>query len=173
MRQLVHTMFLSNNGPSFHLWWKENLVKHWEVSKYYETDCRLKSFLLSNTLYVTLTFEEIFHLFLISKIWISLAKWLTIKFMKLFLIFRKKNNFKRLHKISICLKELRISKQMHCLDSCSLEHCSNLQFDSLDSWIFSWGRQTLWLYEVLVRWVLIISFIDETLYSMRHHIAFS
>ena len=41
MRQLVHTMFLSNNGPSFHLWWKENLVKHREVSKYYETDCGL------------------------------------------------------------------------------------------------------------------------------------
>ena len=33
-------MFLSNNGPSFHLWWKENLVKDREVSKYYETDCR-------------------------------------------------------------------------------------------------------------------------------------
>ena len=41
MRQLVHTMFLSSNGPSFHLWWKESLVKHWEVSKYYETDCGL------------------------------------------------------------------------------------------------------------------------------------
>ena len=39
MRQLVHTMSLSDNGPSFHLWWKENLVKHREVSKYYETDC--------------------------------------------------------------------------------------------------------------------------------------
>ena len=34
-------MFLSNNGPSFHLWGKENLVKHREVSKYYETDCRI------------------------------------------------------------------------------------------------------------------------------------
>ena len=33
-------MFVSNNRPSFHLWWKENLVKHWKVSKYYETDCR-------------------------------------------------------------------------------------------------------------------------------------
>ena len=40
MRQLFYTMFISNNHPSFHLWWKENLVKHRKVSKYYETDCR-------------------------------------------------------------------------------------------------------------------------------------
>ena len=40
-------MFLSNNGPSFHLWWKENLVKHREVSKYYETDCSLLGNLLT------------------------------------------------------------------------------------------------------------------------------
>ena len=44
MRQLVYTMFISNNhfissNPSFHLWWMENLVKHQKVSKYYETDC--------------------------------------------------------------------------------------------------------------------------------------
>ena len=38
MRQLVHTVFVSNNRASFHLWWKENLVKHQEVSKYYEND---------------------------------------------------------------------------------------------------------------------------------------
>ena len=25
----------------FHLWWKEYLVKHQKVSKYYQTDCRL------------------------------------------------------------------------------------------------------------------------------------
>ena len=39
VRQLVYTMFISNNGASFQLWWKENLVKHRKVSKYYETDC--------------------------------------------------------------------------------------------------------------------------------------
>ena len=43
MRQLVYTLFISNNHPSFHLWWKENLVKHQKVSKYYETDCRVLS----------------------------------------------------------------------------------------------------------------------------------
>ena len=42
MRKLVYTMFISNNCPSFHLWWKENLVKHWKVSKYYKTNCRIK-----------------------------------------------------------------------------------------------------------------------------------
>ena len=41
VRQLLNTMFISNNRPSLHLWWKENLVKHRKVSKYYETDCRL------------------------------------------------------------------------------------------------------------------------------------
>ena len=38
-------MFLSNNPPSFPLWWKQNLVKHQQVSKYYEKDC-LQIFLL-------------------------------------------------------------------------------------------------------------------------------
>ena len=40
VRQLVYTMFISNNCPSFHLLWKKNLVKDWEISKYYKTDCR-------------------------------------------------------------------------------------------------------------------------------------
>ena len=40
MRQLVYTMFISNNRASFHLWWKEHFVKHQKVSKYYENDCR-------------------------------------------------------------------------------------------------------------------------------------
>ena len=32
-------MFITNNHASFHLWWKENLVKHWQVSKQYGQDC--------------------------------------------------------------------------------------------------------------------------------------
>ena len=32
-------MFITNNYNSFHLWWKENLVKHQNVSKYYDQDC--------------------------------------------------------------------------------------------------------------------------------------
>ena len=39
MRRLVHTMFISNNHASFHLWLKEALVKHQKVSKY-ENGCR-------------------------------------------------------------------------------------------------------------------------------------
>ena len=33
-------MFITNNRASYHLWWKETLVKHQKVSKYYENDCR-------------------------------------------------------------------------------------------------------------------------------------
>ena len=40
MRQLVQTLFISNNHVSFQLWWKEKLVKYQKVSKYYEDDCR-------------------------------------------------------------------------------------------------------------------------------------
>ena len=39
MRQLVYTILISNNRPSFHLWWNENLGKLQQVSKYYEKDC--------------------------------------------------------------------------------------------------------------------------------------
>ena len=46
MRQLVYTMFIRNNCISFHLWWKASLVKHREVSKYYETDCSFKYLLI-------------------------------------------------------------------------------------------------------------------------------
>ena len=44
VRQLVHTMFISNIPPSFHLWRKENLVKHQKVSKY-ATDCGLPHYI--------------------------------------------------------------------------------------------------------------------------------
>ena len=45
MRQLVYTILISNNRPSFHLWWMENLGKLQQVLKYYEKDC-LQIFLL-------------------------------------------------------------------------------------------------------------------------------
>ena len=45
VRQPVDTMFISNNLTSFHLWWKENLVKYQKVSKCYENDC-VQNFLL-------------------------------------------------------------------------------------------------------------------------------
>ena len=38
-------MFVSNNCASFHLWWKENLIKHEKILKYYENDC-LQNFLM-------------------------------------------------------------------------------------------------------------------------------
>ena len=42
-------MFKSDNCKLFHLLWKENLVKHQKVSKYYENDCRtIDDFAISN-----------------------------------------------------------------------------------------------------------------------------
>ena len=38
VRQLVYTMFISNNRPSFHLSGNENSLKHRRVSKYHEND---------------------------------------------------------------------------------------------------------------------------------------
>ena len=38
MKQLLYTMFTNNNHDSFHLWWKENLVKLQEVLKHYDQD---------------------------------------------------------------------------------------------------------------------------------------
>ena len=38
-------MFITNNQNSFHLWWKENFLKHQKVSKRYDQHC-LKNFLL-------------------------------------------------------------------------------------------------------------------------------
>ena len=52
--QLVHTMFISNNRVSFHLRWKENLVKHQKFSKYYENDCSTSFCFYKLQLYRTL-----------------------------------------------------------------------------------------------------------------------
>ena len=43
MGQLVYTMFKSNIRASFHLWWKENLVKLQKVSKYFASYVFIKS----------------------------------------------------------------------------------------------------------------------------------
>ena len=40
LSDVLGTMSISNNCAFFHLWWKENLVKHQNVSKYYENYCR-------------------------------------------------------------------------------------------------------------------------------------
>ena len=39
MRQLVFTNIITNNNIPFHFWRKKNLIKHQEVSKYYDHDC--------------------------------------------------------------------------------------------------------------------------------------
>ena len=49
MRQFIYTMFISNNRASFNLWWKENLLKHQKISKYYESGCRNMCVLYSSS----------------------------------------------------------------------------------------------------------------------------
>ena len=61
LRQLVYTIFISNNRPLFHLWWKENLVKHEKVSKYYEIDC-LQNFLFLFMPLLTIKFVKKSHI---------------------------------------------------------------------------------------------------------------
>ena len=58
VRQLVYTMFISNNRASFHLSWKESLLKPQKVSKYYAIDCSVAFYI------------ETIHLF-------CRAKWMT------------------------------------------------------------------------------------------------
>ena len=36
VRQLVYTVFISNNHPLFHLWCRKNLVKYQKLPKYYD-----------------------------------------------------------------------------------------------------------------------------------------
>ena len=54
-------MFITNNRPSFHLWGKENLVKHQKLSKYYENDC-LQNFLLLFMSLLTAKFVKNSHI---------------------------------------------------------------------------------------------------------------
>ena len=51
-----YAMFINNNHALFHLQWKENLVKHQKVLKYYEmiVENKLTSF-KKNELYMTKT----------------------------------------------------------------------------------------------------------------------
>ena len=69
MKQLVNTMFISNNRPSFHLWWKGNLVKHRKASKYYKTDCRpirMCRIQLPSSLFLFTTGYTLFRIFSLS-----------------------------------------------------------------------------------------------------------
>ena len=50
-------MLRSNIRPSFHLWLKEILVKHQNVSKYYEKGC-LQNFILLFTSSLTAKFVD-------------------------------------------------------------------------------------------------------------------
>ena len=61
MRKLVYTMFVSNNCPSFNLWWKKNLVKHRKVKQHYGIDY-LKKFALLFMFLITTKFVKNRHI---------------------------------------------------------------------------------------------------------------
>ena len=71
VRQLVYTILISNNRPSFHLWWKKNLGKLQQVSKYYEKDC-LQIFLL--LLMSLLKIKIVKNIHILSKIYFIFLK---------------------------------------------------------------------------------------------------
>ena len=50
--------FITNNHASIHLWWKENLLNHQKVSKYYEHDCMQKILLLFMALWTALVVKN-------------------------------------------------------------------------------------------------------------------
>ena len=52
-------MFISNKTTPFHLWGKENLVKHQKVPKYYKIDFPEKLLPLFMTLLAAPTFRNI------------------------------------------------------------------------------------------------------------------
>ena len=58
MRELVYTILISNNRPSFHLWWNESLGKLQQVSKYAQKDCLLIFLLLLMSLLETKFFKS-------------------------------------------------------------------------------------------------------------------
>ena len=60
MRELEYTTFISKNRASFNLWWKENLVKHEKVPKYYKTDF-LQNFLFFFMFLLTTKFVKNSH----------------------------------------------------------------------------------------------------------------
>ena len=62
--QLVYTMFIVHNHASFHLWWKENLLTHQKVSKYYENDWGSKFFSFNYDRWEKICFWKSCYLFL-------------------------------------------------------------------------------------------------------------
>ena len=56
---LLIMMFINKNHASFHLWWKEDLVKHQKVSKYYDHHCQKNILLFFMSLSTALIVKNI------------------------------------------------------------------------------------------------------------------
>ena len=77
-------LFITNDHASFHFWWKENLLNHQKLSKYYEHDC-LISLLTALIVKNSHILAEIYLIFLVKcprlnlksfqyQIWISVKR---------------------------------------------------------------------------------------------------
>ena len=77
MRQLLYTMFITNNHALFQFWWKEILVKL-KVSKYYDHDCRLGPVGIRHTNFSILigSYGTFFLLNKVLDIWGSCRFWI-------------------------------------------------------------------------------------------------
>ena len=78
---------ITNNNASFHLCWKENLLKHQKVSSHYEHDCLQKFLSLVLSLLTTLIVQNIHELIGIYFIFLKKRSRLNLK------TFNKKFNF--------------------------------------------------------------------------------
>ena len=68
-------MFITNNRASFHLWWKENLVKHQKVSKYYNHDCSYEQFKFQRSLLSSYYCSKSHHRWLNKVSWSNKGLW--------------------------------------------------------------------------------------------------
>ena len=77
-------MFISNNHDSFHLWWHENFVKHQNVSKYYDQDCRFPqkttaAYCRQNFVYVSVYVSVCVCVCVCVCVYVYVSVWFTVK----------------------------------------------------------------------------------------------
>ena len=130
-------MFISKNRPSFDLWWKENLLKHRNASKYYETDCRLAMYLKV----VSTTFLPVCFLSLNKSTCKTSSKASSLQ--KLF-PFSRKPNFRILEfQISWChlMPKYKTRNTFYCI---------NWKVSTVCKWNLAiWWRHGIWISENL------------------------
>ena len=79
MKQVVYAMFITNIHSSFHLWLKENLVKHQNVSEYYDHGSFQNVLLLFISLLTAPIFKNSHILAVIYFIFLKICRELNLK----------------------------------------------------------------------------------------------